>query len=83
MKKVILSLVFLIATGTSLMNASVNNSKISESFIFRDCTTTAWEQGTEAGNGNPESEYKHTNNYFEYYCNEDGSYKLGMAPSEG
>jgi hypothetical protein len=72
MKKAILSLVFVLATGTTLMNASVNSI---ETFREGDCTGDAIEWGTEAGDGSEEDEYEYTNSYFEYYCNEDGTYQ--------
>ena len=48
--------------------------------FFGECTADAWDYGTWAGEGNPELEYLYTNQYFEMYCNEDGSYKLTQAP---
>lgn len=78
MKKVILSLVFVLATGVSFMNANTTP----ENTVSDDCTTDAWEWGTEAGDGDRQQEYELTNSYFEYYCNEDGSYKLDMVISE-
>jgi hypothetical protein len=77
MKKLILSLVFLLATGTSFMNANTN---FINNLTFGDCTQAAWDWGTEAGGGDPQAEYEYTNSYFEYYCNENGTFKLGMAP---
>ena len=72
MKKVIVSLVFVLATG-SMMNA---NSKLINNLTFGNCTQDAWDYGTEAGEGNPVLEYEYTNQYFELHCNSDGTYKL-------
>lgn len=73
MKKIILSVVFVLVVVVQ-MNA--NTTVIP----FGDCTQDAWDWGTEAGNGDPMQEYIYTNDYFDYYCNEDGTYKEGMSP---
>jgi hypothetical protein len=72
MKKLILSLVFVLATGSTLMNASVNSIG---SFRQDDSKGNDMEWGTGAGEGSEEDEYEYTNSYFEYYCNEDGTYQ--------
>ncbi|WP_181374547.1 hypothetical protein [Polaribacter aquimarinus] len=73
MKKLILAVVFVFATGT-IMNA--NSFRI---IAFQDCTQDAWDYGTEAGDGDPVAEYEYTNQYFELHCNEDGTYKKKLT----
>ncbi|MCG1035144.1 hypothetical protein [Polaribacter sargassicola] len=81
MKKLILAMVFVFATGT-IMNASVINSIREEIIFFEDCTSDAWEYGTQEGEGNPTLEYEYTNQYFELHCSEDGSYKNELSEVE-
>ena len=63
MKKVILSLVFVLATGVSFMNA--NNSTVSKP---DDCFQDAWEFGTEEGGGGETKEWEMMNKYYTMWC---------------
>ena len=68
MKKIVLSFVFVLAVAIQ-MNANTI------ALPFGDCTQDAWDYGTWAGGGDPTLEYLYTNQYFDMYCNEDGTYK--------
>ena len=68
MKKVILMVAMVFATS-GLVNAKTLDIKAA------DCTKDAWDFGTETGGGDEEEEYDNTDAYFEYFCNDDGTYK--------
>ena len=63
MKKLILSFVFVFATGT-MMNASNNNSAT----ILVDCFEDAWEFGTEEGEGDDTVEWEMMDKYYTMWC---------------
>lgn len=67
MKKVILALAMVFATS-GLVNANTSVE------LKGDCTDEAWKYGTREGDGDPQAEYAYTNQYFELYCNDDGSF---------
>ena len=63
MKKLILSLVFVLATGSTFMNANNSNE-----VRMADCFQDAWDFGTEEGGGDETEEWYHMNNYYTYNC---------------
>lgn len=68
MKKVILMVVMVFATS-GLVNAKTLD------LIVADCAGDAWDFGTENGGGDEEKEYDNTDAYFDFFCNDDGTYK--------
>jgi hypothetical protein len=68
MKKVILSLVFVFATG-AIMNATSSKEEITTTITrtlekSKDCFGDAWAYGTANGGGDEELEYALTNAYY-------------------
>ena len=63
MKKLILSLVFVLATGT-VMNASSND----ETLAKKSCFEEAWAFGTEEGGGDATVERERMNAYYTHWC---------------
>ncbi|WP_456376807.1 hypothetical protein [Lutibacter sp.] len=63
-------MVFVFATLT-MVNANSNTSELKSG----DCTADAWEFGTGWDSGDPYWEWYWTDRYFEYFCNDDGTYK--------
>ena len=73
MRKLILSLVFVLATGTSFLNATSSNDEIAKSIketneIVDDCFGEAWEFGTEEGGGDETKEWEMMNKYYVMWC---------------
>jgi|TARA_B110000902_G_scaffold104709_1_gene123712 hypothetical protein len=62
MRKLILSLVFVLATGT-VMNASSNDETLKMDSCFQD----AWDYGTELGTSDY-GEWFYMNEYYDTYC---------------
>jgi hypothetical protein len=63
MRKLILSLVFVLATGT-VMNASSND----ETLVKSSCFQEAWDFGTEEGGGDETKEWERMNAYYTMWC---------------
>ena len=64
-------MVFVFLTGASFMNANT----IKENVSSPDCTADAMEFGGLWDNGDEYWEWYWTDRYFEFYCNDDGTYK--------
>ncbi|WP_452596790.1 hypothetical protein [Pontimicrobium sp. MEBiC01747] len=70
MKKLVLVLAIVFISSSSFVNANSSDSTL----LYGDCTASAWNFGTDYGDGNEADEYFWTNLYFEAYCNDDGSF---------
>jgi hypothetical protein len=73
MKKIILSLVFVLVTGTSFMYASSFNEEFVKSLketnnTVDDCFDEAWEFGTEEGGGDETKEWEMMDRYYVMWC---------------
>ena len=71
MKKLILGMVFVFATGT-MMNANTSNKEITTQITRTiekadDCFSEAWEYGTDMGYSEY-SEWFYMNEYYETHC---------------
>ena len=72
MKKLILAMVFVFATGT-IMNASSSKEEITTKITktlekANDCFGDAWEFGTEEGGGDETKEWEMMDKYYTMWC---------------